>query len=74
MMSKIECNGQKCHPVYKYLRANSELWDSSKKMAREIPWNFTKFLVDANGKVVKFYPPEIPPDDFRGEVEDFLSK
>lgn len=72
MMSKIEVNGQNCHNVYKYLRANSPLWNEKKKQAGEIPWNFTKFLVDANGNVVKYYPPEIPPNDFREEVEGYL--
>lgn len=72
MMSKIEVNGQDCHPVYKFLRANSPLWDESTKKAQEIPWNFTKFLVDSEGKVVKYYPPEIPPNDFREEVEEYL--
>ena len=73
MMSKIEVNGQNCHPIYKYLRANSPLWDAKTKKAKEIPWNFTKFLVDSSGKVVKYYPPEIPPNDFRAEVEGYLN-
>ena len=47
IMEKAEINGPNTHEVYKFLRLNSELYDPSQKRAREIPWNFAKFIVDA---------------------------
>lgn len=41
-----------------YLRSNSELYDEETKTSKVIPWNFSKFIVDQNGKVIKFFPPE----------------
>lgn len=72
MFSKIEVNGQNCHPVYKFLRRNSDLWIAKEGKAKEIPWNFAKFLVDADGKVIKYFSSEVPPNDFRGEVENII--
>ena len=46
MFSKIEVNGPNAHPVYQFLRKNSELYNEQEKVAGEIPWNFTKFLVN----------------------------
>jgi glutathione peroxidase len=49
MFDKIDVNGANTHEVYKYLRANSELYDKCKKDVKEIPWNFAKFLVNDKG-------------------------
>jgi len=45
------------------LRCNptSELWDAKKKRAKEIPWNFAKFLCNSEGKLLKYYNPRINP-------------
>lgn len=72
MFSKIEVNGQNCHPVYKFLRRNSDLWIDKEGKAKEIPWNFAKFLVNADGNVVKYYSSEITPKTFQGEIEEIL--
>ena len=48
-MEKCEVNGKNCNSVWKYLRVNSELYDKKKKKAKEIPWNFAKFLISADG-------------------------
>ena len=61
LFSKIEVNGEDCHEVYKFLRTNSSLYDSSTKQVKQIPWNFTKFIVDKKGKVQGFYPPDLEP-------------
>lgn len=57
MMEKIEVNGPNTHPLYAYLRNNSELAEKATGEAKQIPWNFAKFLVDREGHVVKFYGP-----------------
>ena len=74
VFSKIEVNGNNCHPLYKYLRRNSELWDEKEKKAREIPWNFAKFILNADGKVVKFYDSGVTPNEFKDELEAMLAE
>ena len=50
-MDKIDVNGKNTHPIYKFLRANSSLnVIKDKKIVKEIPWNFSKFLVSGDGK------------------------
>ena len=72
MFSKIEVNGPNAHPVYQYLRMNSELYDPEKKHASEIPWNFAKFLVNPEGKVVHYHGPRANPLSFQEEIEKML--
>ena len=63
IFDKIEVNGTDTHEVYKYLRTNSELFDPSSNTAKRIPWNFAKFLVDAeSGKVMHYYDPQTSPN------------
>ena len=71
LFSKVEVNGQNCHPLFKFLRANSSLNQQSKGL-KEIPWNFAKFLVDRNGKVIDFYPPTTPPNKLISKIEELL--
>ena len=39
---------------------------------QEIPWNFAKFLLDKDGKVVKFFPPKDHPMDLCGDIDNLL--
>jgi glutathione peroxidase len=60
MFSKIVVKGEGIHPLYQYLTSK----DSNPQFAGEIAWNFSKFLVDKNGKVVaRFEPRETPESD-----------
>ena len=72
MFSKVEINGIDCHPVYKFLRSNSNLYDAKKKSAKEVPWNFVKFLVDEDGKVLEYYSTDTFANSFRDRIEDLL--
>ena len=67
VFAKIDVNGPNAHPLYKYLRSQKKsiLGDS-------IPWNFTKFLVDQNGKVVKRYDPSFVPEQIGKEIARLL--
>jgi glutathione peroxidase len=56
MFSKIEVNGEFAHPLYKYLK--SEL---KGLLGSSIKWNFTKFLIDKNGKPIKRFAPTTSP-------------
>mmetsp|Transcript_25514 Transcript_25514/g.35779 ORF Transcript_25514/g.35779 Transcript_25514/m.35779 type:complete len:96 (-) Transcript_25514:35-322(-) len=70
MMAKINVNGKETHPVYKYLRRNSPLFKGEK--TQYVPWNFTKFLLDRDGKVVNMFSPDIKPGDMEKEIEKLL--
>ena len=58
MAEKISVTGDDIHPLFKYLT------DEAVKAGMEAPvvkWNFTKFLVDENGKLVKVFPSKVKP-------------
>lgn len=69
IFEKAEVNGKNPHEVFKYLRCNSSLWDQNKKRAKEIPWNFAKFLVSSDGKVLNYYNPRVNPIQIVTEIE-----
>ena len=68
MTGKIDVNGDNSHPLFEYLR--NEL---SGIMGNNIKWNFTKFLVDKNGKPVERYAPTTKPKDLENDIEQHLS-
>ena len=55
IFQKMDVNGGLCHPVYNFVRSNSELFDRKSKLTGEIPGNFSKFLIDRHGHVVRYY-------------------
>jgi glutathione peroxidase len=59
MFSKIEVNGDKAAPLYKYLTSKDAVGDD----AGPVKWNFEKFLVDRDGKVVARFRTPVRPDD-----------
>jgi len=68
MFSKIEVNGKDAHPLYKYLKKEAKgLLGSS-----AIKWNFTKFLVNREGEVVKRYGSNDKPDSIKKDIEALL--
>lgn len=58
MMSKISVKGDDIHPLYKWLTQKSE----NGKFDAEVTWNFQKFMIDENGKLVDYAPPKVTPD------------
>ena len=71
-MAKTNVNGKNTNDIYKFLRSKSALYDSQKKVAKEIPWNFTKFLVSGDGKKVRYYNPRIDPVKIVPDIEKFM--
>lgn len=65
MFSKINVNGKNAHPVFKYLKA-----ELGGIFGSRIKWNFTKFLLDANGKPIKRFSPITKPE----EIDKYLTK
>jgi len=58
LFAKIDVNGADAHPLYKYLKKEAKGLLGSEA----IKWNFTKFLVDKDGNVVKRYAPTDTPE------------
>ncbi len=67
MFNKIDVNGPNAHPVFEYLRK-----EQGGILGDKIKWNFTKFLVDKDGNVVKRFAPTKKPEDFEAEVKALL--
>lgn len=68
LFSKIEVNGSDASELYEYLKNEASGLLGSKK----IKWNFTKFLVDRSGKVLKRYAPQVKPLAIKGDIEKVL--
>ena len=68
MMSKIKVNGDGAHPLYQWLTAEAPGLLGSKA----IKWNFTKFLVGRDGRVIKRYAPQDTPEKIAGDIEAAL--
>ena len=68
LYAKIDVNGDNAAPLYKHLKDEAPGLLGSKS----IKWNFTKFLVDRSGKVVKRYPPQTKPEDLASDIEGLL--
>jgi glutathione peroxidase len=64
LFSKVSVNGPEAHPLYSYLKkANPGILGTE-----AIKWNFTKFLVDKNGNVVKRFAPVERPESLEKEI------
>lgn len=72
LFSKIEVNGENTHELYKYLKTNCNEFKIDDKTFKHIPWNFGKFLVDNNGKVLGFYSPSYEPIKLEEEINKYL--
>ena len=68
MFAKIDVNGKNAAPLYEYLKTSRPGLLGSEA----IKWNFTKFLIDRNGKVVKRYAPTDKPEALEGDVAALL--
>ena len=90
LFQKIEVNGDHAHPLYQYLRQQApeeEKLDENgtlyKHLSANVPellegstikWNFTKFLIDQDGNVVRRFSPTTTPEEIEGDIERLLSK
>jgi glutathione peroxidase len=68
VFSKVNVNGDSAHPIFKYL--TSELKGT---LSRSVKWNFTKFLIDSNGKPVKRFSPFTKPEKMEKHIVKFLN-
>lgn len=68
MLGKIEVNGSGADPLFKHLKKEAPGALGSER----IKWNFTKFLVDADGNVVKRYAPTVKPKAIEKDLRKLL--
>jgi glutathione peroxidase len=69
LFAKVDVNGEGAHPLYKYLtKAKPGLLGSE-----AIKWNFTKFLVGKDGKVIERYAPTTEPQAIAADIEAALA-
>lgn len=67
MFDKINVNGDAAHPLFKYLRK-----ETKGLLGDAVKWNFTKFLIDRNGNVLKRYAPQLDPLDIEKDIRTLL--
>ncbi|MFD6211336.1 glutathione peroxidase [Peribacillus sp. NPDC060253] len=68
MFAKVNVNGKEAHPLFSYLTENAPGVMGSKS----IKWNFTKFLIDRDGKIVSRYAPKTKPLDMEEDLKKLL--
>ncbi len=88
VFAKVEVNGPGADPLYRHLREEApgdfgpqygDFYQAISKIrpeaegTDEVKWNFTKFLVDRNGGVVKRYEPSVSPADIETDLDQYLS-
>ena len=69
MMAKVEVNGAQAHPLWQWLKAQAP----GLLGTEAIKWNFTKFLVGRDGRVLKRYAPGDAPASLRADIERALA-
>ena len=63
MFEKIKVNGKNAHPLYEWLRT-----EQTGVLGDRIKWNFTKFLVGRDGKVISRFAPQVEPRDLAEDI------
>jgi glutathione peroxidase len=69
IFSKIEVNGDNSHDLYIYLKKDLPGFMGIEK----IKWNFTKFLIDKEGKPIKRYSPQTKPMSISKDIEKLIN-
>jgi glutathione peroxidase len=68
LFAKVEVNGEHAHPLYQFLKQEKK----GILGTGAIKWNFTKFLVDKYGQVIKRYAPTDKPEDIEKDIVALL--
>ncbi|WP_367306756.1 glutathione peroxidase [Alicyclobacillus acidocaldarius] len=68
VFAKVDVNGPNAHPLFEHLKKQAK----GALGSEAIKWNFTKFLVDRDGRVVKRYAPQTSPESIREDIEACL--
>ncbi|WP_281888395.1 glutathione peroxidase [Paenibacillus sp. YYML68] len=73
LLSKMDVRGEEKHPLYVYLTENAPLPPSDDAKGIEVRWNFTKFLVDRSGRVLKRFESGVEPRELASDIEALLT-
>jgi len=65
--SKIDVNGKNADPLFKFLKK-----ETKSGLLNSIKWNFTKFLVDREGNVIKRFAPNVEPKDIEKDIANLI--
>jgi len=68
LSEKVDVNGPKTHPVFQFLKKEKRGF-----LFSTIKWNFTKFLIDQQGIVIKRYAPTVKPAAIEADIKKLLS-
>ena len=68
LMAKVEVNGPDAPPLWQWLRGEARGIFGTKR----IKWNFTKFLIDRQGRVVRRFGPSVKPESIAAAIEALL--
>ena len=68
IMDKIKVNGPKADPLFKFLKKQK----SGIAGTPQIKWNFTKFLINRDGMVVKRFGPKVEPKEIESSIQEIL--
>ena len=69
MFSKVDVKGPEAHAIFRYLTNNSK-----GILGSGIKWNFTKFLIGKDGKVINRYAPTAKPEAIQADIEKALQQ
>lgn len=69
LFAKVDVNGDDAHPLFRFLKGEAP----GVLGTESIKWNFTKFLVGRDGKVVRRYAPQTRPEDIDGDIGSLLA-
>ena len=71
---KINVNGKEAAPLYTWLKEakGGFLSKDIRFLSKDIKWNFTKFLLDKEGHVMKRYSPQTSPQDIEKDIQELL--
>lgn len=68
LFAKVEVNGPDTHPLFEFLKREA----TGVLGTQAIKWNFTKFLVDRDGQVMRRYAPTTKPEELEADIEKLL--
>lgn len=67
MFERVDVNGANTHPLFNYLKK-----EAGGVFGNNIKWNFTKFLIDRKGKVVRRFAPMTKPEKIESYIIELL--
>ena len=70
IFDKIEVNGDNTSPIYEFLKKDHP----GESGSENIEWNFTKFLIGKNGKIVKRFGPKSEPSEIKSDIERLINE